>query len=195
VKREKPPSLPSIAFETPRAWEGWLEAHHASSSGLWLKIAKKASNVRSVTYPEAVEKALAWGWIDGQKKSLDDEWWLQKFTPRGPKSIWSKINRAKALALIAAKKMRPSGLGEVERAKRDGRWKAAYDSPKSSTVPQDLAAALSKNTRAKAFFDTLEARNRYAILFRINRAKKPETRAERVARFVAMLAKHQKIHP
>jgi uncharacterized protein YdeI (YjbR/CyaY-like superfamily) len=193
VKRDAP--LPTIAFETARDWEDWLEGHHSSSVGLWLKLAKKSSKVRSITYPEAVEGALAWGWIDGQKKSFDDQWWLQKFTPRGPRSIWSKLNVEKATALIAARRMKPPGLRQIERAKRDGRWKAAYDSAKTSNVPRDLAAALAKNARARAFFATLESRNRYAILFRIQQAKKPETRAERIARFVTMLAKHQKLHP
>jgi len=186
---------PIIAFAAPRAWSDWLAAHHASSRGVWLKLAKKASGVASVTYPEALEVALAWGWIDGQKKSHDDASWLQKFTPRGPKSIWSKINREKALALIAAGEMKPSGLAEVERAKQDGRWEAAYDSPSKATVPEDLAAALAANRRAAAFFATLNATNRYAVLFRIHTAKKPETRARRIATFVEMLAKGEKLHP
>jgi uncharacterized protein YdeI (YjbR/CyaY-like superfamily) len=189
------PLLPTLAFETPQAWAAWLRKHYSSSKGLWMKLAKKGSNIRSITYAEALEGALIWGWIDGQKASLDETWWLQRFTPRGPKSIWSKINREKALALIAAGKMKPAGLSEVERAKRDGRWAAAYASQKNSTVPEDLAKALSKNSRAKAFFATLDSRNRYAILFRTHQAKKPETRSARIERFVAMLAKHEKIYP
>ncbi|UQA57600.1 YdeI/OmpD-associated family protein [Polyangium aurulentum] len=186
---------PIIAFAEPRAWSDWLAAHHASSRGVWLKLAKKASGVASITYPEALEVALAWGWIDGLKRSHDDASWLQKFTPRGPKSLWSKINREKAMALIAAGEMKPSGLAEVERAKKDGRWEAAYDSPSKATVPEDLAAALAKNPRAAAFFATLNAANRYAVLFRIHTAKKPETRAKRIAAFVEMLAKGEKLHP
>jgi len=194
---KKPPvgELPIIAFAKPSAWADWLASNHASSRGLWLKLAKKASGVESVTYAEALEVALAWGWIDGQKRSHDESAWLQKFTPRGPKSLWSKINRDKALALIAAGEMKPSGLAEVERAKRDGRWEAAYDSPSKATVPDDLAAALSANARAAAFFSTLDATNRYAMLFRIHNVKKAETRTRRIAQFVEMLARHEKLHP
>ncbi|TKD11899.1 YdeI/OmpD-associated family protein [Polyangium fumosum] len=186
---------PIVAFEHPRAWSTWLASNHASSRGVWLKLAKKASGVASVTYPEALEVALVWGWIDGQKKSFDEGAWLQKFTPRGPKSIWSKINREKALALIASGQMQPSGLAEVARAKRDGRWDQAYDSPSRATVPPDLSDALAKNPRAAAFFATLNATNRYAVLFRIQTAKKAETRQKRITQFVEMLAKHEKLHP
>jgi uncharacterized protein YdeI (YjbR/CyaY-like superfamily) len=187
--------LPIIAFAGPQAWADWLASHHASSRGVWLKLAKKDSGVASVTYPEALEVALAWGWIDGQKRSHDASAWLQKFTPRGPKSIWSKVNREKALALIAAGKMQPSGREQVERAQRDGRWEAAYDSPSRATVPEDLAAALAANPRAAAFFATLNAANRYAVLFRIQTVKKAETRARRIAQFIEMLARHEKLHP
>ena len=186
---------PIISFADQPTWADWLAVNHASSRGAWLKLAKKASGVASVTYAEALEVALAWGWIDGQKRSHDDGAWLQKFTPRGPKSIWSKINREKALALIAAGEMKPAGLAEVERAQRDGRWEAAYDSPRGAAVPEDLAAALAGNARAAAFFATLNAANRYAILFRIQTAKKAETRARHIARFVEMLARHEKLHP
>jgi uncharacterized protein YdeI (YjbR/CyaY-like superfamily) len=197
-KPTKAPSAaeaPIVSFPTPRAWAEWLEAHHAASRGVWLKLAKKASGVPSVTYAEALEVALAWGWIDGQKRSHDAAAWLQKFTPRGARSIWSKINRDKALALIAAGAMRPPGLAEVERAKRDGRWEAAYDSPSRATVPEDLATALAANARAAAFFAALDAQNRYAILFRVHTAKKPETRARRIAEFVQMCARGEKVHP
>jgi uncharacterized protein YdeI (YjbR/CyaY-like superfamily) len=187
--------LPVVSFADARAWSKWLAAHHASSRGVWLKIAKKGSKVPSVTYAEALEAALVWGWIDGQKGKLDDSWWLQRFAPRGPKSIWSKINRDKASALIDAGKMKPPGLAEVERAKADGRWKAAYDSQSRATVPPDLAKALATNPRAARFFETLESFNRYAVLFRIHTAKKPETRATRIEKFVSMLAKHEKLHP
>ncbi len=186
--------LPMHSFSTPRAWSKWLATHHATSPGVWLKIAKKGAIASSVTYAEALEAALAWGWIDGQKGKLDDNWWLQRFTRRTAKSPWSKINRAKAEALIAAGAMRTPGLAEVERAKRDGRWDRAYDGAGSSRVPADFSTALRKNARAQAFFDALDSANRYAILYRIHTAKKPETRAERITRFVAMCARHETIH-
>ena len=186
--------LPVLSFATPNAWSGWLAAHHASARGVWLKIAKTSASSASITYAQAIEVALAWGWIDGQKGKLDDAWWLQRFTPRTAKSPWSKINRAKAEALIAAGSMEPPGLAEVERAKRDGRWERAYDGARSSSVPADLAAAFARNARALAFFETLDGANRYAILYRVQTAKKPETRAERITRFVAMCARHETIH-
>lgn len=186
---------PIIAFAKPRDWADWLASHHASSRGVWMKLAKKDSGIASVTYAEALEVALAWGWIDGQKNRYDATAWLQKFTPRGPRSIWSKINRDKALALIAAGQMKPPGLEQIERAKQDGRWEAAYDSPSRATVPEDLSAALAANPRAAAFFSTLDATNRYAVLFRIHTAKKAETRARRIAQFVEMLGRHKKLHP
>ena len=184
-----------IAFADAPGWSRWLASHHASSRGVWLKIAKKATTSPSVTYAEALEVALAWGWIDGQKGKFDEAAWLQRFTPRGPKSIWSKINRDKALSLIEAGTMKPPGFAEVERARKDGRWEAAYDSQSKATVPPDLAEALAANPGAARFFETLESYNRYAILFRIHTAKKPETRAARIEKFVAMLAKHEKVHP
>jgi len=187
--------LPVLSFTNTHAWSTWLASHHASSRGAWLKIAKKGSKSESVTYAEALEVALIWGWIDGQKGKLDDAWWLQRFTPRGPKSIWSKMNREKAAALIDAGKMKPPGLAEVERAKRDGRWEAAYASQSRATVPSDLAKALAANPRAARFFETLKSHDRYAVLFRVHTAKKPETRAARIESFVAMLARHEKLHP
>lgn len=187
--------LPMLSFTTTGAWSRWLAAHHASSRGVWLKIAKKGATSASITYAQALDVALAWGWIDGQKGKLDDGWWLQRFTPRTAKSPWSKINRAKAEALIAAGSMQPQGMAEVERAKRDGRWESAYDGAASSSVPADLAAALDRNARARAFFEALDGANRYAILYRIQTAKKPETRAERIVRFVAMCAQGEMIHP
>ena len=186
--------LPVLSFATPQAWSGWLATHHASSRGVWLKIAKTGASSRSISYAQAIEVALAWGWIDGQKGKLDDAWWLQRFTPRTAKSPWSKINRGKAEALIAAGSMEPPGLAQVERAKADGRWERAYDGARSSTVPADLAAALARNARARAFFETLDGANRYAILYRVQTAKKPETRTERIERFVAMCARHETIH-
>ncbi len=183
------------SFADARAWSRWLASNHASSRGVWLQMAKKGSKSVSVTYAEALEVALIWGWIDGQKGKLDDVWWLQRFTPRGPKSIWSKVNREKAAALILAGKMKPPGQAEVERAKRDGRWEAAYASQSQATVPPDLAKALVANPRAAQFFETLESHNRYAILFRVHTAKKPETRAARIVKFVAMLERHERLHP
>jgi uncharacterized protein YdeI (YjbR/CyaY-like superfamily) len=194
-KKPTPLEMPVISFAETADWSAWLASHHRSSIGLWLKIAKKASAHASITYAEALDVALAWGWIDGQKGKLDDAWWLQKFTPRGSRSIWSQINREKAIALIAAGKMMPSGLAEVERAKKDGRWDRAYESQSRATVPEDLEVALAKNPRAKEFFATLDARNRYAVLFRVQHAKKAETRARRIAQFVEMLAKGEMLHP
>jgi uncharacterized protein YdeI (YjbR/CyaY-like superfamily) len=188
------PEAPTLAFATPQAWDAWLAKHHANSGGLWLKLAKKASGTASVTYPEALTVALAWGWIDGQKRGLDATHWLQKFTPRKPKSLWSKINRDKALALIASGAMQPAGLAEVERAQADGRWDAAYAGSKTITVPDDLAAALAADKRAAARFATLNAANRFAVLFRVHTAKKAETRARRIAQFVAMLARGETLH-
>ena len=187
--------LPIVAFASQKAWEKWLKVNHVTSTGIWMQLAKKASANPSVTYAEAIEIALCYGWIDGQKQAHNVDFWLQKFTPRGRKSIWSKINREKALALIASGRMKPAGLAEVERAKEDGRWEQAYDSPGNANVPPDLEAALKKNPRAKAFFATLEKRNRYAILWRVQTAKKPETRAKRIALFVEMLERGEKIHP
>jgi uncharacterized protein YdeI (YjbR/CyaY-like superfamily) len=187
--------LPVLAFPTIRAWSEWLEAHHASSRGLWLKIAKKGAGVASITYAEALDVALVWGWIDGQKGALNDAWWLQRFTPRTANSQWSKINRAKVEALIAAETMATPGLAEVERAKRDGRRERAYDGARSSNLPADLVAAFARNTRARTFFETLDGANRYAILYRVQTAKRPKTRAERITQFVALCAQHETIHP
>jgi uncharacterized protein YdeI (YjbR/CyaY-like superfamily) len=189
------PELPTLSFAAPRTFSDWLADHHASSRGIWLRLAKKASGTASITYAEAIEVALAWGWIDGQKQGGDEVSWLQKFTPRSTRSVWSKINREKALALIEAGAMQPSGLAEVERAKRDGRWDVAYDPPSRATVPDDLQAALAKNKKAAAFFLKLDARNRYAVLWRVQTAKKVETREKRIAEFVAMLARGEKLHP
>ncbi len=186
--------LPTHAFADPRAFSTWLAANHATSRGVWLRLAKKASGTPSVTYAEAIGVALAWGWIDGQKRLGDETSWLQKLSPRGARSLWSKINRDKATALIAAGAMQPPGVAEVERAQRDGRWDAAYDAPSRAAVPEDLAAALAANPRAASFFAALDAANRYSVLFRIQTAKKPETRARRIEQFVAMLARHEKIH-
>jgi len=186
---------PILAFRQKKAWAAWLDNNQGSSSGVWLRLAKKASGLKSVSYDEALDVALCYGWIDGQGKSDGEEYWLQKFTPRGKRSIWSKRNREKVLALIESGEMQPAGLAEVERAKNDGRWDAAYDSPSRITVPDDLQTALEKNERAKSFFETLDSRNRYAILFRIHTAKKVETRAKRIQQFVEMLARNEKVYP
>ena len=183
-----------LSFESEQAWEAWLEAHHADSAGVWLKIAKQGSGHATVTYQEALSVALCFGWIDGQKNKFDEQYWLQKFTPRRAKSIWSKINRQKVADLIEQGKMRPAGLREVERAQQDGRWDAAYESQSSATIPDDLQKALDANPAAQAFFNTLNSVNRYAILHRIMTAKKAETRAQRIEKFIAMLNDGKKLY-
>ena len=185
---------PVLGFDDAAAWNAWLAENHATSTGLWLKLRKKAKGASALTYAEAVDEALVYGWIDGQKRAFDDAAWLQRFSPRGARSIWSKINRDKADALIASGRMMPAGLAQVERARGDGRLDAAYDGAKNMSVPEDLEAALAKNARAKAFFATLDSANRYAVLFRIHNVKRAETRARKIETFVAMLAKHEKIH-
>lgn len=190
-----------VAHDTPvecanaASWTRWLERHHASAAGVWLRIAKKDSGIASIDHPAALEEALCWGWIDGQRKSDDAQYFLQRFTPRTRRSIWSQINRAKVLKLIDEGRMQPAGLAEIERAKADGRWDAAYEGVAAATVPPDLQAALDTNKKAAKFFATLDSRNRFAVLFRTQGAKKPETRARRIAQFVEMLAKGEKIHP
>ncbi len=187
--------LQVVSFEETDAWDAWLTTHHADSPGVWLKIAKKGSAARSVSYSDALDAALCHGWIDGQKGRHDEEYWLQRFTPRKPRSGWSKINTERAAALIASGRMKPAGLREVEQAQADGRWERAYESQSRVTVPEDLARALAANEQARAFFATLDSTNRYAILYRIGTAKRPETRAKRIDAFVAMLTEHKKIHP
>ena len=187
--------LPILAFESMTAWDSWLAEQHPDSNGVWLKFARKGSGLTSVTYAEAVEVALCYGWIDGQAASFDEACWLQRFGPRRSRSVWSKINRARVEALSEQGRMRPAGLREVERAKADGRWDAAYDPPSTATVPDDLAAALADNPAARDFFAGLNSRNRFAILHRIQGAKKPETRARRIANFVEMLSRGEKIYP
>lgn len=195
VAKNESSELPIILFEQPADWAAWLEENHATSRGLWVRLAKKASGITSIDYNQALELALCYGWIDGQKKSYDETSWLQKFTPRGPKSMWSKINREKAQALIASGQMKPAGLAAVEAAQKDGRWDAAYESQSRATVPEDFQAALDANEKAKSFFATLNSANRYAILFRIQQAKRAETRARRINDFIAMLERNEKIHP
>lgn len=194
TRKKTPAETPVVHVEDAKAWAAWLAKHHADSSGIWLRIAKKGSGVASATYAEALEAALIYGWIDGQKQSFDEESWLQRFTPRGERSIWSKINREKAEALIASGRMKPAGLAAVEQARKNGRWDAAYDRQGAATVPDDLQAALDENPKAKAFFATLNSVNRYAILFRIQTVKKAETRAKKIQQFVKMLEDGKKIH-
>ena len=193
--QKKSSTLPTMLFEQKQDWLTWLTDNHSTSSGVWLQLAKKGVDVKSVSYDQAIEVALCFGWIDGQKKALNDQYWLQRVTPRSAKSIWSNINKEKALALIKSGIMAPAGLKEVERAKLDGRWDAAYDSASKSSVPSDFQSALDGNLRAKKFFETLDSRNRYSVLFRIQTAKRAETRAKKISQFVEMLANHENIHP
>jgi len=186
--------LPILPFASARDWEAWLEREHATTPGAWLKIAKRGSGIASLDVAEAVEVALCFGWIDGQVAKHDADHFLQRYTPRRRRSRWSRINRDRALALIAAGRMRPAGLAQVEAARADGRWEAAYAGPASATVPADLRAALDANPPAAAFFATLRGANRYAILYRVQDAKRPETRARRIARFVAMLERGETLH-
>ena len=185
-------ALPIHLFEQQQDWAIWLEENHNTSSGVWLQLAKKGADIQSVSYDEAIEIALCFGWIDGQKQAHSEQFWLQKFTRRSDKSVWSKINKEKALALIKAGNMKPAGLEQIEFAKTDGRWDAAYDSASKATVPSDFQSALDANARATGFFEALDSRNRYAILFRIQTANKAETRARRIAQFVQMLERHEK---
>jgi uncharacterized protein YdeI (YjbR/CyaY-like superfamily) len=187
--------LETLAFATAAEWEAWLREHHDTAPGVWIRFARKGSGVPTVTYLEALHAALCFGWIDGQARAVDDASYVQRFTPRRARSIWSKRNRDFATALIEAGRMQPAGLREVERAKADGRWDAAYDAPSTATVPADLQAALDARPAAAAFFATLESRNRYAILHRVQTAKKPETRARRIEKFVTMLEAGEKLYP
>ena len=189
------PELPVVPFASRGAWEEWLEERHASCNGVWLKIAKRGSGIESVTFAEALDVALCYGWIDSQADKFDGDYWLQRFTPRRPRSKWSRVNREKVARLIEEGRMKPAGLREVERARADGRWDAAYEPPSAATVPDDLRVALEQNEGAREFFEKLDKTNRYAILHRIQDAKKPETRARRIARYVAMLAEGEKLYP
>ena len=184
-----------VSFASRAEWDAWLAAEHEKSSGVWLKLAKKGSGIESVSQAEAVEAALCYGWIDGQAQSIDENYWLQRFTPRTARSKWSKRNRARAIQLIERGEMKPVGLREVERAKSDGRWHAAYDAPSTATVPDDLRVELQRNPEAREFFASPDSRNRYAILHRIQDAKRPETRTRRIAKFVEMLNERQKLYP
>jgi uncharacterized protein YdeI (YjbR/CyaY-like superfamily) len=203
VKLDRDDDSRALLFEHQQAWEDWLLRNHNLIPEVWVRLAKQASKketgkqtgLRSLTHAEALESALCFGWIDAQRKPESASTWLQRFTPRGKRSIWSKINRQKATALVDCGRMRDSGLKEILRAKQDGRWDRAYDSPRNATVPEDFRTALDKSEKAKAFFATLESRNRYAILFRIQTVKKPETRARKIVEFIAMLERQEKIHP
>lgn len=188
-----PDDLPVLPFADAATWEIWLVAN-ATSKGLWLKIAKKDSGIATVTYDQALDVALCHGWIDGQKRGFDGDWFLQRFTPRRPKGLWSKINIGKVERLSAEGRMRPAGQREVDAAKADGRWDAAYDGARNMEVPPELAAALAKNRKARTFFETLDKSNRYSVCWRVQTAKKPETKAKRVETLVAMLARGEKIH-
>lgn len=184
-----------LSFASAAEWERWLEDNHSTTEGLWVQIAKKDTGIESVRYPEVLESAICFGWIDARRQALDERHFLQRFTPRRARSKWSKINREKAESLIAAGRMRPAGLAEVERAKADGRWAAAYAGQAAVTVPDDLGRELDARPEAKAFFEALSSQNRYAILYRLQDAKKPETRARRLAKFVAMLEQRETIYP
>jgi uncharacterized protein YdeI (YjbR/CyaY-like superfamily) len=183
-----------VLFATPAELEAWLKREGASSDGVWLKIAKKDSGVRSVSYAEALEVALCFGWIDSQKRGFDEECFLQRFTPRRPRGRWSRINREKAEGLIESGQMRPAGLAEVEAARADGRWEDAYEGQRSAAVPADLQRELDARPAAREFFATLDSANRYAIVYRLGEAKKPETRERRLRKFVEMLERGEKVH-
>jgi uncharacterized protein YdeI (YjbR/CyaY-like superfamily) len=186
---------PTVFCASDEEWDAWLAANHDSSAGVFVKIAKKDSGIASVAYPEVLDIAISYGWIDAVRRGHDGTHFLQRFTPRRPRSRWSKINCDKAMKLIERGEMKPAGMREVERAKADGRWAAAYDSYRTATVPEDLQRALDESPKAREFFATLNSQNRYAVLYRVQDAKKPETRARRIARFVEMLEKGEKLHP
>jgi uncharacterized protein YdeI (YjbR/CyaY-like superfamily) len=187
--------IPILSLRAARQWQAWLSRNHARSDGVWLRFFRKASGTPSVTYAEALDVALCYGWIDSQGKSHDETSYLQKFTPRRARSPWSKINREHVARLQVEGRMQPAGLAEVERAKSDGRWDAAYDSPSAMTVPEDFTRALNRNRTAKRFFETLNRRNTYAIAYRLQSAKRPETREKRIREFIGMLARHEKLYP
>jgi uncharacterized protein YdeI (YjbR/CyaY-like superfamily) len=191
---EQRAGLPILAFADAGALEHWLESQPADSKGLWLKLAKAGSGRRSVTKAEAIDAALCHGWIDGQLDRYDDAHWLVRFTPRKPRSKWSQRNRSRATELIESGRMRPAGLAQVEAARADGRWEAAYAPASTAEVPADLQAALDRSPEAAAFFATLSGANRYAILYRIGAVKKQETRARKIAGFVYMLERHETVH-
>lgn len=188
------PELPIISFKSQKAWANWLAQNHSTSSGIWLRLFKKKSGVASVTYAEALDEALCYGWIDGQLDKYDEKSWRRKFTPRRPKSVWSKRNIEHVNRLSKAGKMKSSGRKEVEAAKADGRWEKAYDSPSAMQVPEDFLQELSKHKKAQLFFETLNKADTYAIAWRLQTAKKPETRARRLQAILAQLKKGEKFH-
>lgn len=190
-----PQKLPIVSCANARAWRKWLDKNHARLGAVWLRIGKRGAEASSVTYAEALDEALCYGWVDGQKQAHDRSSWLQWFGRRKPRSGWSKTNTEHAQRLIKAGKMKSAGLKEVEAAKRDGRWKQAYDSSARAKAPRDFLRALAKNPKARAFFETLEKRNSYAIIYRLQTAKKPETRAKRMQIILEMLARGEKFHP
>jgi uncharacterized protein YdeI (YjbR/CyaY-like superfamily) len=185
---------PTVRFRSQAVWEAWLEKHHAGSTGLWIKFARKISGTPSLTHPEALDVALCFGWIDGQKASLNDGFWLQRFTPRRPRSKWSQINCRKALALQEGGRLRSAGVREIEAAKADGRWQAAYAPQRTIEVPDDLRAVLKARPKARKKFEGRDSKNRYAILYRIQDAKKPETRARRIQKYVDLLLSGETIY-
>jgi uncharacterized protein YdeI (YjbR/CyaY-like superfamily) len=187
--------LPVLAFADRQAWAAWLARHHASSPGVLIKVARVGSGLKTVSLPEALDEALCYGWIDGTRRSLDETHYLQKYSPRTPRSSWSKINREKVLALIAAGRMQPAGLLQIERAQADGRWDAAYDAPSKATVPDDFAAAMAAVPGTRAAFGAQSSQNRYAMLFRLMKIKRAETRAAKIELFVQMLARGEQLHP
>jgi uncharacterized protein YdeI (YjbR/CyaY-like superfamily) len=186
--------LPTIECSDPKAWEQWLDRNHDSSRGVWLKIAKKGAPASTVDHAQALEGAIRYGWIDGQKRGYDDRYWLQRFTPRGPRSKWSQVNRDTALELIAQKRMKPAGLAQFEAAKSDGRLDDAYEPQSRATVPEDLQRALDANAAAAEFFATLTSVNRYAFLYRLHHVKKPDARAKRIAMYIEMLREGKTFH-
>jgi len=185
--------LPVILFETQESWSNWLEKNE-SASGIWVQIAKKGSGINSINYKETLEVALCFGWIDGVSNKFDEKTWVQRFTPRKPNSKWSKINKDKAEELIASGNMRPSGMAAIELAKQKGIWDSAYDSQKNATIPADLQNELDKNQEAAEFFKSLESVNRYAILYRLQTTRNPEIRTKKLAQFIEMLNRKEKIH-
>lgn len=190
----KAPEYPVLEVPDQAAWEEWMRENYATAPGVWLRMAKKGASLRSPSRDEALDVALCYGWIDGQARSEGDETWVQKYTPRGKRSVWSKRNREHVARLIAAGRMQPAGQAAIDAAVADGRWDRAYDSPATATVPPDLQAALDANPAAAEFFPTLSSQNRYAILHRIQTAVKPETRARRIAKFVEMMERGEKIY-
>ena len=183
-----------VSFATSKDWRKWIAANHATSNGAWLRFFKKDSGEKTITYAEALEEALCYGWIDGQANKYDDKSYIRKFTPRRPGSIWSKINTEKAERLIQEGKMKKAGMQQVELAKADGRWGQAYDSPANMKVPEDFLQPLSKNKKAKSFFDGLNKANLYAIAWRLQTAKKPETREKRLKEILEMMSEGKKFH-